>query len=243
MNIADVRYRADERVTVVGKTGVGKTTALAWLILNRPSKGCVILNTKADPALSEQASDVLYELDAAEVRTVSQDPARKDAGWVLDVQPDVQDATDADALDAFLLHLFGHLEGCVLIIDEAYALHEGGPAGPGLTAWLTRGRSRHLATIIAVQRPAWVSRFSFTEADHLLMLRLQSEQDRKTVASYVDTPSLVTRVFPPFEGVWMNLKTEAEEPLTIVPAPLPPAPPIDPTWLEPPAATRRCVFL
>jgi hypothetical protein len=58
-------------------------------------------------------------------------------------------------------------------------LHHQGQAGVGLTSWLTRGRSRRQSFLGGTQRPAWVSRFVFSESDYLSIFSLNLKEDRK----------------------------------------------------------------
>lgn len=55
----------------------------------------------------------------------------------------------------------------------------------GLNSCLTQGRSRHIPMIICSQRPAWCSKFVFSESDFVMLYNLQRLEDRKTIGGLV----------------------------------------------------------
>jgi hypothetical protein len=75
---------------------------------------------------------------------------------------------------------------------RALALHwelvGGQPPLPGeVMALLTRGRSRNITTITASQRPAFLSRFALTEANHFFVFRDSTQQDSIPIVIYISS--------------------------------------------------------
>lgn len=60
-----------------------------------------------------------------------------------------------------------------------------GRAGSGLIALLTRGRSKGISVLMSTQRPAWLSRFCFTEAQKYYIYRLTDRRDSKVLGEYI----------------------------------------------------------
>lgn len=77
------------------------------------------------------------------------------------------------------MYLHESFENVGFCIDELYTLHTGGRAGEGLTGVLTRGREMKQSFLGLTQRPAWVSRFCFSESDYVIGMDLALKEDRK----------------------------------------------------------------
>ena len=83
-------------------------------------------------------------------------------------------------MDAILLYLHESYENIGVCADELYTLHAGNArAGDGLIAFLTRGREKKQSFIGLTQRPAWLSKFLFSESDYIGALDLRLPEDRK----------------------------------------------------------------
>ncbi len=170
-------YDLGERICVVGKSGSGKTNLCLWLCQNAPSRPVVIFNTKHDPSyrklLPPGRKGITKDLPGR---------VKPDQEFVL-IEPESDVITDPMALDDMLMRL-SDSKDLVILIDESYMFHSNGQAGPGLVGLLTRGRSRGLTTICGTQRPAWVSRFVFSEATKGFFLNLSTADDRKKIEGY-----------------------------------------------------------
>ena len=190
-------WESGQHVAITGQTGSGKTTALRSLIEHRPTTGLIVFDTKMDPAFSDAGTVIDHpEFE----REWSND--RVDEHPVLVFRS--ARYLEPDALDDILMRCHETLRNVTLLLDEGYMFHDRGQAGPGLMALLTRGRSRGQTVMIGSQRPVWVSRFCFTEATHILFMRLRHPDDRKTVALSAGFPELSETVFPKFQGVWIH---------------------------------------
>lgn len=130
-------------------------------------------------------------------------------------RPAIETVQDPEKLDEALLALY-HRYRHVIVIDELYPLHTAGRAGPGLTALLTRGRSRGITTVMGSQRPAWVSRFCLSETQHYWIYPLVDKQDRRRLSEVVpDMP--VESLIPRYHFLYYCNSAEMEAPILFSP--------------------------
>ncbi len=182
------RIESDQRFIAAGRTGSGKTTLACWF-LNRSVQHWVILNPK-HTAIYRQLPDSLVYRKFKPRDLISDLSRRKFLNLEL---------SDAEATPEFMDGIIGWLHSTLthvgLCVDEVYTLHTGtGRAGPGLIGWLTRGRERRQSFLGLVQRPAWVSRFCFTEASALIEMDLLFPEDRDTLYEYTGSQYFLQRV-------------------------------------------------
>lgn len=69
-----------------------------------------------------------------------------------------------------------------IYIDEGYMV---GQDNEAFNALLTQGRSRHIPMIVLSQRPVWMSRFVFSEANFFQVFALNDRRDQKTIESFI----------------------------------------------------------
>lgn len=163
-----------ERVVIAGRTGSGKSTLCCYL-LKRSPQTWLILNPKHTAAF-KSLPDVVV-LTKFDERQVTKEQARHK--YVL-LNLSGHQAT-ADYMDEIISWAHGSFRNIGLCADELYTLHSGsGKAGQGLTGWLTRGRELRQSFIGLTQRPVWISRFCFSEADCIIAMDLTIEADRNT---------------------------------------------------------------
>lgn len=174
-----------ERGLIVGQTGSGKTYFAVWMLHHEPKAPVLIFDTKDEDKfpLMPNARTVSEWMGKNSVMEALED---EKTDYVV-FRPSEDHIADPMALDGFLRAVYngargsGPMSGVTVYIDEIYSFHKHGQAGPGLVALLTRGRSRGLKTIMATQRPAWLSRFAITEAQRYYVFRLVDERDRKAL--------------------------------------------------------------
>lgn len=184
-----------QHIAVTGQTGSGKTTALTNLVELRPTEGLIVFDTKIDQAFDTVGTPV-FDLDMKEASSLLNN------GEVVILRP--KRVPTWDEYDTFLLELHQRAQGLTIMIDEGYMLHDNGRCGPGLQAVLTRGRSRRQSLVLGCQRPAWVSRFCFTEATHILFMRLRHPDDRKIMAQCAGEPDLADMICDKYQGQWVS---------------------------------------
>lgn len=161
-----------DRTLVLGRTGSGKTTASEWLLsgVDFETQPWLILNTKSDPSINQIAA-------IPGVRTITVDDTPGDKGlYVVNPLPGEMLKTNE------LLHRVWEKQHCGVFVDEVYML---GLNSSGLNACLTQGRSRFIPMIVCSQRPAWCSKFVFSESDYVMLFNLQRLEDRKTIGGLV----------------------------------------------------------
>lgn len=66
-----------------------------------------------------------------------------------------------------------------LWVDEGYQLK-----GDAFDAILTQGRSLRIPVIVLSQRPVWLTRFAFSEADYIQVFHLTDKRDHATIQSF-----------------------------------------------------------
>lgn len=180
-----------QRATLVGRSGVGKTTLGKWLMFRSPLRW-IVLDTKHDDGFNGY-------------KTFNKLPTMKELAHglpdnkLLVVRPTGGELTQPRVLDNWLAVIHDSWDDIGVMIDEGYQVAMGANAGPGLTGLLTRGRARGQAVIVGSQRPARLPLFCFTEANYFFIMQLSSKDDKKKLYDYTGQRVLLTDVIPPYE--------------------------------------------
>lgn len=176
--------RRGERALICGKTGSGKTVAMATLAGSLAEEARVaVIDCKIEPKYRALNRARLVRSPTNFFDRESRQEKREGPD-ILIWRPPPEVATDPAALDDALMNLYHRHRGAVFL-DELYPFHRGTQAGPGLIALLTRGRSRGITTVMGSQRPKWVSRFCMSESEHYWMYRLADRDDRRRMGEVV----------------------------------------------------------
>lgn len=158
-----------KRWVVAGRTGSGKTTLAYHVVKNSPGVW-IALDTKRDPFFKRFRKH-LPELE---------NPSKIFRWWrPYQKVVVVGGSSDAAANDEWIEELFLSYDTVGLWIDELYMVTPPAMQGQGLARWLTQGRALKDSFIGLTQRPAWVSRFCFSEADTVIGFNLTLDDDRK----------------------------------------------------------------
>lgn len=180
------------RTTIIGSTGSGKTQFACWLLSSRDfhRKPWIIFDFKRD--------ELIGELDAKEI-PITGKPPKKPGLYVVRLIPGTQD----DAIEKFLWLCY-HQERIGLYIDEGYSVDKNSKA---LRAILTQGRSKRIPVICLSQRPNWISRFILSEASFFAVFRLTDEDDIVTVKRFIGKTgrALVNQGLPEYNCVWFDV--------------------------------------
>ncbi len=176
-----------QRFAVCGRAGSGKTYLEKWLMFSSSLKW-VVLDSKHDPGFDEMSpNDGLLM------------PTRIQRLWNdrkhIVVRPNSRE-NDIKVLDAYLEELHESFDNFGVCIDETYQVAMTSKAGPGLTGLVTRGRARKQAVILGSQRPAWVPRFVFSEANAIIVMALTLKQDRERIYEMTEQPIVLKAVEP-----------------------------------------------
>lgn len=187
----------DKRAVFVGRTGSGKTTVARWFLRRSPGTW-IILNTKGDPGFAKMPESI--SVDTFNVDNI--EPYFETHKYIIVNPP--HGMNNPEMCDAFIEALHVSYEGIGLYVDELYQVMENGRAGQGIIGWMTRGRALQQPFIGSTQRPAWVSRFVFSEADYYGVLTLNLKTDRKIIYDFVGDET-VMRNPPPRYWRWYEI--------------------------------------
>lgn len=163
-----------QRLCIMGQTGSGKTVfgmdALSLMPFDK--QPYIVFDYKIDP-LIEQIEGAKY----IGVGTMPKEPG------LYIVQPDGTDEDEAAVVNQWLWKIWQ--KGRIgLFFDEMYSIPDP-RTRPAIRAIFTQGRSKRIPVIACTQRPAWVSRFLFSEASFFVAFHLQLADDIKAAATFV----------------------------------------------------------
>ena len=159
------------RTAIVGRTGSGKTQAAVWHLSRSDFdvRPWVILDYKNDPLINS----------IARARPIGFDQIPDEPGiYILKILPGDE---DAESLSDWFNNAWGG-EDVGIFIDEGYMID---PRDKWFNACLTQGRSKQISMIILSQRPVWLSRFVFSEADFFQVFDLTHSRDMDKVREYI----------------------------------------------------------
>lgn len=194
----------DKRVTVVGRTGSGKTQGGAFLLSqsNFADMPYVVLDFKREKMFAEFGARTLtLRSDGKEYRELNQ-PGIFIARPTLD---------ELDEVESLLWQIWDH-ENVGIFVDEGYMIGK----SRAFIACLTQGRSKNIPMIVLTQRPRFITGFAFSEADFLMIFRLSKPEDRKTVQDYVDGD--ISKRLPEHWSYWYDVTRDALTILRPVPS-------------------------
>ena len=190
-----------KRTAVVGRTGTGKSVFGFWVLSESDfeTQPWVIIDYKYE--------ELINSVDRIKEIGLNQVP--KHPG-LYKVHPHPEAEED---VDRFLWKIW-KAENIGVLVDEAYMLPDKG----GFRAVLTQGRSKHIPVITLSQRPVWISRFVFTQADYHAIFHLNDDKDVLTVQSFIPKGTLKDRL-PDYHSRWYDVGQDMVA--TMLPAPNP----------------------
>jgi hypothetical protein len=195
--------RYDKRTAIIGSTGSGKTQLAVWLLSSRDftQRPWVIFDFKGDGLIED-----IERLGAQEISVYGNVPTKP---GIYIVRPIPE--RDDKAVQEFLWKIWANGNTGVYV-DEGYML---GQRNPALNACLTQGRSKHIEMMILSQRPVWMSKFVFSEANFFAVMNLTLEDDRKFVSGYVGGSKI--NLLPRYHSLWYNADDQRGDILKPVP--------------------------
>lgn len=190
------------RAILSGRTGSGKSTLGAWL-LSRSAQHWVIFNPKHTAAYRNLDDAIIFKkFDARGILK----RLKRHKFVVLNFNGA---EASPEFMDAVLSWLHDHVSNVGVCCDELYTMHSAaGRAGDGLIGWLTRGREKKQSFLGLTQRPAWISRFLFSEADFIGSMDLVLEDDRKRLVSETGSDEFNQRL-PNHRWLWYTVADDS----------------------------------
>lgn len=195
----------EDRVSVVGSTGEGKTQFSVWLlsIAHFNQMPYIIWDYKREPLIAQ--------IRAKEIG-LHEKPPEQPGLYVLRPQHN-----DVDAGENFLGKIYER-GNTGLYFDEAYMLPYSGVHGNGyLRAIYTQGRTKKIPAITLTQQPAHILSFAFSEAQHRAVFYLNRPRDRKTIAEYFPENVSFRNHLPKYHSWWYSSGQREAIPLAPVP--------------------------
>jgi hypothetical protein len=179
-----------QRCTIIGKTGSGKTTGALWQLSHRSydKRPWIIVDTKYDDTIAMIPN-------TREIGLREKLPTAKQPGlYVTHPHPNQK-----EEIDAFLWRI--HAQGGIgVFVDEGYMIPDGSPS---FQAILTQGRSKRIPVMMLTQRPSWVTRFAFSEADHIQLFQVTDLRDVKVAKQFMPLP--IEEPLPaPYHSWWWD---------------------------------------
>lgn len=170
-NDLHIKIPSDQRAFITGKTGSGKTFFTRRLV--KPVRRLVVLDSKGTLTtwgLEEWDRDSRKRLaNGEDVRVrVAIEAGRDPARFWEDVLEEAYNAANV-----------------MVYLDEASQIAQGPNPSPWLNSVWTRGREYGVAAIAASQRPRQIPRILISEAEHIVMFRLNLPSDRDYMADMI----------------------------------------------------------
>lgn len=158
---------------IVGKTGSGKTVGGLWHLSERSYTEIpwTIVDFKTDKNIAQ--IPFLVEID------IHKPPPTEPGLYVVRPLP-----TESDVLDKYMMAVWAN-EDHGLFLDEGYMIGGGSGRSDAFQALLTQGRSKNIPLITLSQRPSFLSRFAFSEADFFQVYWLNDVKDRQRVMEFM----------------------------------------------------------
>lgn len=168
-----MRFPSDtQRHVIVGRTGTGKTQAGIYALSVRSIQTIpwIVYDFKADELINEIPFAKHIELS---------DMPEKPGVYIVHPHPD-----QVSEIEAQMWKIWER-ENMGVFVDEGYMVCNPLQPNRAFRSILTQGRSKHVPVIILSQRPVWLDRFVFSEADFFQVFPLNDKRDRATIASYM----------------------------------------------------------
>lgn len=184
----DIRLPNDtQRLTVIGKTGSGKTQFASWILSERSfdKKPWIVFDFKRDALLND--------IPATHHIGVEEKPPKKPGLYLVHPNPGDEDHVEK------LMWSIWERENTGVYIDEGYMIDY---YSKPFQALLTQGRSKRIPIIMLTQRPVAVTRFAFSEADYISLFSLTDARDQKIVKQFMPMP--IDEQLPPFHSYWWD---------------------------------------
>lgn len=182
-----------ERAAIVGGTGSGKTALACFMLDHHNRAPTIIYDTKIEPKFTALDRVAIVQ----DENGIQKCYHNGDIDFII-MRPPAHLIHDERYLDDLLLMHFTRYPGSDCYIDELYTFGIGVKPRAGMTAMITRGRSKGLTVFTATQRPAFVPVVTLSEAQHYFVFNLQNRKDVKRMGDFI--PNFEETYYTP-EGI------------------------------------------
>lgn len=193
-----------DRVCIFGRTGCGKTTMATWLLSKTDfdKRPCLIVDYKREKIFRRLQRDrALREIDPGRVPTAR-------GLHVIRPIPELDD----EAVSESLWKVWDRGD-TILYIDEGHLT----PNSPALKSIFVTGRSLGIQTIYISQRPVWIPREAYSEAQHHVVFDLNDIDDRRVVGRFAMPEGEPVPKMPDRHSFWHDVGQAHRFSLTPVP--------------------------
>jgi hypothetical protein len=166
------KWKQGQHVILVGDTGTGKTYLESKILPIR--KHVILLRTKPDDIKFDGFKKVTSQLAIGSVPFGND--AKRITRWML--QPTLSSFSDQRREIGRTFEQVWKEGGWTVVVDEAYYITNKLKLQSPLDMLLTQGRSKHITLCVGMQRPAWISRFSLSQATHAFIFRCEGRDLR-----------------------------------------------------------------
>ena len=189
-----------ERITIVGATGSGKTQFAQWMLAQRDflTRPWLIYNFKHDESI-----DSIPGLSVISLDMVPDGPGL----YVVHPLPHQQGEVELQMWEIWRRGNIG------IYVDEGYMIDRNSAA---FSALLTQGRSKYIPMMVLSQRPVWLNAFVFSESNYYSVFRLQMQNDRKKMMEYV--PANLEKRLPEYHSYYFDVGINKLTKLSPVPS-------------------------
>ena len=193
--------RPSDRIAIIGRTGSGKTQAAVWHLSqqNIDRMPWIVLDYKNDVLINDIAKAQYIYFSS---------PVPKLPGiYILSLLPGQE-----EELEEYLWKVWER-GGIGIYTDEGYMVGK----SKAFEACLTQGRSKKIPMITLSQRPSWISKFVFSEANFFQVFHLNDREDRKAVQRFI--PASIEKRLPEYHSRYYDVDKDVLAEF----APVPPA--------------------
>lgn len=191
---------ASDRITIIGRTGTGKTTAAKWLLsrANWHRRPWVVIDYKRQD---------FNDIPGADFLPMGRAVPRRAGIYVVQPLPTKE---DDERIEELLWRIWNRGKIGILI-DEGYLT----PNKEAFPALLVSGRSKQIPMIMNTQRPVWLPPHVWSESGFFMIYALNRRTDQRSVEEFA--PFDLTQDIPPYHSRWYDVARDTAGILRPVP--------------------------